>query len=265
MGGGHNAHIHLHRLVVAHPLQLAALHKAQQLGLQRQRHLADLVQKQRAAVGGFDAPRAPLHRAGKGAARMAKEFGFKQRFRNRRAIDGNKRLAASAATAGAGPRPPVPCPSRWALRSAPASMRGATRRTRRLTSSMQGALPISSGSRSPARIVAAAGLLRGRTGSAAERRWRSATQIGAASAFESDAAGAGDGLGAMAGPWSGQTARRRRRACSAPAPCSRPPYRYPGSGAGHRAAPAGRDRAGSPRPSASGGHQIHWGKSCESP
>ncbi len=95
VSGGHDAHIHLHGLVVAHPLQLAALDKAQQLGLQAQRHLADLVQKQRAPVGGLDAAHAPLHRAGKGAAGMAEELGLKQSFGNRRAVDGDKGLAAS--------------------------------------------------------------------------------------------------------------------------------------------------------------------------
>ncbi len=82
----------LHRLVVAHALQLAALHKAQQLGLQRQRHLADLVEKQCAPVGGLDAAHAALHRAGKGPAGMAEELGLKQRLGNRRAIDGDKWL-----------------------------------------------------------------------------------------------------------------------------------------------------------------------------
>ncbi len=61
----------------------------------RQRHLADLVQKQRSPVGGLDAPGAALHRAGKCAARVPEEFGFQQRLGNGRAIDGDKRLAAA--------------------------------------------------------------------------------------------------------------------------------------------------------------------------
>ncbi len=97
------------------------LHKAQQLRLQGQRHLADLVQKQRSPVGGLDPAHAALHRAGKCAARVAEQFGFEQRFRNRRAVDGDKRLAAARATAGAALRPPAPCPSRSAPQSAPAS------------------------------------------------------------------------------------------------------------------------------------------------
>ena len=52
----HHPHIHAQGLVVAHPLQFARLQKAQHLRLQRQRHLADLVQKQRASVRCFDPP-----------------------------------------------------------------------------------------------------------------------------------------------------------------------------------------------------------------
>ena len=95
MGGGHDAHIHFDGLVVAHPLQLAALDKAQQLGLQPQRHLADLVQKQRASVGGLNPSYAPLHRAGEGPASVAEEFSFQQRLGNGRAVDGDKWLAAA--------------------------------------------------------------------------------------------------------------------------------------------------------------------------
>ena len=44
----HNPDVYPHRLVLANPLQFAALEKTQQLGLKRQGHLADLIQKQRA-------------------------------------------------------------------------------------------------------------------------------------------------------------------------------------------------------------------------
>ena len=77
MGGGHNAHIHLHGLVVAHSLQFSTLHKTEQFGLKSQRHLADFVKKQRSPIGALDASCAYLHRAGKGAARMAEQFSLK--------------------------------------------------------------------------------------------------------------------------------------------------------------------------------------------
>ena len=95
VGCGNDADIYLDGLVVAHPLQLSALDKAQELGLQSQRHLADFVQKERTAIGGLDATGPALHGAGKGAARVAEQFRFKQRFRNCRAIDGDKRFAVS--------------------------------------------------------------------------------------------------------------------------------------------------------------------------
>ena len=46
----HNAHIHRDRLAAADALHLALLQHAQQLGLHRQRHIADLIEKQRAAM-----------------------------------------------------------------------------------------------------------------------------------------------------------------------------------------------------------------------
>jgi hypothetical protein len=147
VGGGHDAHIHLHGLVVAHPLQFAALDKAQQLGLQAQRHLADLVQKQRASVGGLDAPDAPCtapvkaprvwpkSSASSNASGMAAQLmatnGLRLRVESR----------CSASATSSLPEPVGPSISTGV-------MRGATSRMRRLTSSMQGALPISSGSRS---------------------------------------------------------------------------------------------------------------------
>ena len=95
VGGCHNPHIHLDRLVVPHALQLAAFHKAQQLGLQRQRHLANLIQKQRPPVGRLDPPHPSMHRAGEGTPRMPEKFSFKQCFRNSCAINCNKRFFTS--------------------------------------------------------------------------------------------------------------------------------------------------------------------------
>ena len=76
VGCGDNAHIHLDGLVVAHPLQFAAFHKSQQFGLQRQRHLADLIQKQRAPIRCLDAADASLYRARKCAPGMTEQLSF---------------------------------------------------------------------------------------------------------------------------------------------------------------------------------------------
>src|SRR5580658_8128259 len=93
--GSHDAYIHLDGLVFSHALQLAAFDKAQKLRLQSQWHFANLIQKQRSTVGRLDASNAPLHCAGKRSACMAKELSLEQRLRNRRAIDGDKWLAAA--------------------------------------------------------------------------------------------------------------------------------------------------------------------------
>jgi len=95
VGRGNDAHVHLHGLVVAHTLQLAALHKAQQLRLKRERHLANFVKKERPAVCRLDAPNPALHRAGKCAPRMAEKLGLEKRLGNRRAIERYKRFAAA--------------------------------------------------------------------------------------------------------------------------------------------------------------------------
>src|SRR5690625_6790712 len=51
VGGRNDTHIHLMLPIAADPLYFTALQGAQQFRLHRQRHLADLVQKERAAVG----------------------------------------------------------------------------------------------------------------------------------------------------------------------------------------------------------------------
>ena len=50
VGGAHDAHVDRNFLAPADALDDAVLQEAQQLGLQRQRHVADLVEEQRAAA-----------------------------------------------------------------------------------------------------------------------------------------------------------------------------------------------------------------------
>ena len=65
----------------------------QQPSLQRQRHFAYLVKKQRATVGDFKQSGASsASRAGKRPFLIAKQLRFQQRFGNRPAVDGNKRM-----------------------------------------------------------------------------------------------------------------------------------------------------------------------------
>ena len=60
VGGGDHAHVHADGLLAAHAPELALLQHAQQLGLRAQRHLADLVQEDAAAVGQLEEALAPV-------------------------------------------------------------------------------------------------------------------------------------------------------------------------------------------------------------
>ena len=77
--------------------------KPQQLHLQSQRHLPDLVQEQRAAVGILDLPLHLPMGARKRALLVTEQLTLQQVFRNRSAIDGNEWavLAGRAAMDGA--------------------------------------------------------------------------------------------------------------------------------------------------------------------
>src|ERR671924_1387346 len=74
----------------AHPLVAALLKNAEQLGLERERQLADFVEKERAALGQLEAaPLEPLG-AGESAALVAEQLGLDQRLRQRRTVHGHE-------------------------------------------------------------------------------------------------------------------------------------------------------------------------------
>ena len=97
VGGRNHADVDRDRLRRADRADLAFLQHAQQLHLKRERHVADLVQEDRAAIGRLEQPLVRLHRAAERAARMAEELGFEQRLGNRPAVDGDERLVAARA------------------------------------------------------------------------------------------------------------------------------------------------------------------------
>ena len=98
VGGADEREIDRHRLAAAERLHLALLQHAQQPRLQCQRHIANLVQKQRAALGLADAPRRTLAPcAGESAAGIAEQFGLDQVLRQGGAVDGDKSLAPAPA------------------------------------------------------------------------------------------------------------------------------------------------------------------------
>ena len=81
------------RLIAAERHHFALLDHAQQAGLQHQRHVADFIEKQCAAVGLQNLPDpAFLHRAGERAARIAEQLALDQALRNGGAIDRHEGL-----------------------------------------------------------------------------------------------------------------------------------------------------------------------------
>ena len=76
VGGGDDADVDLDRLLPAHAVELAFCQHPQQARLQRGRHVADLIEKQRAAVRLFEAPDAARVGTGKRAFLMPEQFGL---------------------------------------------------------------------------------------------------------------------------------------------------------------------------------------------
>ncbi|OQA34179.1 MAG: hypothetical protein BWY57_00641 [Betaproteobacteria bacterium ADurb.Bin341] len=86
-------------------LDFALLEDAQQLRLQRQRHVADFIEKKGPAVGEFELSLAAIFiGAGIGARSGPEKFGFEQVFRNGRRVDRDKRLVGARRTAVNGVR-----------------------------------------------------------------------------------------------------------------------------------------------------------------
>src|SRR4029077_5764352 len=74
------------RAVAAHPLEFLVLDGAQQLRLEFERHLTDLIEKQRALVSQLEAPNLLRNRTGKRTFLMAEKFALQKASRNRGAI-----------------------------------------------------------------------------------------------------------------------------------------------------------------------------------
>ncbi len=95
VGGGDDAHVHLALDGGADRADLPLLQRAQQLRLDGQRHLADLVEEQGAAVGQLEEPFLVLVRAGERAALVPEQLALEQRPRDRRAVDRPQRPAGA--------------------------------------------------------------------------------------------------------------------------------------------------------------------------
>src|SRR4051812_4578272 len=89
--GGDDAHVDRDRLVAAHALQIALLQHAQELRLDEGRDLADLVEKERAAMRLLEAAHASLVGAGERALLVAEHLALEERLRHRRAVERDQR------------------------------------------------------------------------------------------------------------------------------------------------------------------------------
>ena len=81
----------------AHPVELAGLEHAQEARLHVERHLRHLVEQQRPALGAFEHPCVPAHRAREAALLVAEQLGLDQPGGDRTAVDREERAAAAQA------------------------------------------------------------------------------------------------------------------------------------------------------------------------
>ncbi len=92
-----DAHVDGVRFGAAHRAHLVLLQHAQQLHLQTHRHVADLIEQQRAAVGRLEQAAVLANRAGEGALHVAEQFAFQQVLGHGAAIDRDERPIAARA------------------------------------------------------------------------------------------------------------------------------------------------------------------------
>ena len=97
VGRRDDAHVDFDGAARADRPHLAFLQHAQQLDLQRRRHLADFVEEHRAGVRGLEHALGVGDRAGERALDVAEELGFEQRFGERAAVDRHERPARAVA------------------------------------------------------------------------------------------------------------------------------------------------------------------------
>ena len=83
------------RAVATHAFETALLQYAQQLDLHLQRHIADLIQEQRPALGELEATESSRERSRECALLVTEEFALQEVRRDRTAIDRNERMPSS--------------------------------------------------------------------------------------------------------------------------------------------------------------------------
>ena len=97
VGGGDDAGIELEVAVAAYPLELAVLEGAEELGLHAERELADFVEEDDAAVGGFEEAGLLHFCVGEGAPFVAEEGALDEGLGDGGAVDFDEGLFAARA------------------------------------------------------------------------------------------------------------------------------------------------------------------------
>jgi hypothetical protein len=97
VGGGDNADVGFELASPADPLEFPLLQDAQQLGLLGQRHFADFIQKERAALRDFKLAFLLGDGPGECAFLVTEQFAFEQRLGQRRAVDRDERRVCARA------------------------------------------------------------------------------------------------------------------------------------------------------------------------
>ncbi len=104
VGRGDDADVGVAGARLADPLEVLLLQEAQQLGLQRRRDLADLVEEQRPPLGHLDPPRLIADRAGERPLGVSEQLARQQLLRQRRAVGDHERARGARALAVDGAR-----------------------------------------------------------------------------------------------------------------------------------------------------------------
>ena len=98
IGGGDHAHVDGNFAGAAHRTHGALLQHAQQFDLHGQRHLADFVEEDGAAVGDFEQAALVLVGSGESALQIAEQFALEQRLGKGSAVDGDEGVGGARRT-----------------------------------------------------------------------------------------------------------------------------------------------------------------------
>ena len=108
VGSGNDPHVHLDWRVAANPIELAVGQDPEQACLRVLRHVADLIEKQRATVGLLEAADPARVGAGKGAFLMAEELRLDKLPEGWLPCSERRRCPGRAGCVDAAPERPVP-------------------------------------------------------------------------------------------------------------------------------------------------------------